>query len=325
MLNWNNYEDSKKCLVSLEHVSYPKLKVIVVDNASADGSGFQLQTEFPSLQFIFNDKNLGFARGCNVGIRAALNNLDCSYVLLLNNDATVTRHFLEPAIEMAETNPKVGLVGGKILFSEETKKIWYAGGTIDRWKGRVWVRGFREIDHGQYDKPSEVGFVTGALMLIKREVLQKVGLLPEEYFFGGEEIDYSLAVRLAGYNLYYVPTFLVYHASDGSHSNHDPKFVYNNYRTKLILQQKYLPKGSFFIWKLVFRFYGKYFAAKVWQSLRNSDVNLKDKRLPIEDLNFAFRKALEDHGKSHLSEETLMTFASTLPSRNVPSSMAQDV
>ncbi|HEY9230987.1 MAG TPA: glycosyltransferase family 2 protein, partial [Blastocatellia bacterium] len=184
ILNWNNFADSRRCLESLRAATYANLKVIVVDNGSADGSGKRLQEHFPDLRFIFNDRNLGFARGCNVGIRAALEDEDCAYVLPLNNDAVATPTFLERAVEVAEQQAEVGVVSGKILYSPEVRKFWYAGGYVDLWRGRVYVRGFREDDRGQYDQAEAVGFATGALALIKRQVLERVGLLPEEYFFG---------------------------------------------------------------------------------------------------------------------------------------------
>ena len=316
ILNWNNYEDTKECLKSLERASYSNLFITVVDNGSTDGSAKRLQKQFSNLNYIFNENNLGFARGCNVGIRAALEDEDCRYVLLLNNDAVATPGFLERAIEVGEADKAIGLIGGKILYSPESRKIWYAGGKIKKWRGLTVVRGFREIDQGQYDMATEVGFVTGALMLIRREVLSKVGLLPEEYFFGCEEIDYSLAVSHHGYKLYYVPEFLVYHEADGSHTNYDPKFVYNNYRSKLILQEKYLPRGLFSLWKIVFSFYGRHVARRVWQRIRDEDPELSDKRIPLADLNFAFERALLDHGKSVLSEEILISFDEALRQKN---------
>jgi GT2 family glycosyltransferase len=315
VLNWNNFADTKECLCSLGRTTYPNLRIIVVDNGSTDGSGKRLGTEFPEFQFILNPENLGFSRGCNVGIRAALNESDCGYVVLLNNDAVATPRFLEKAVEAAEANPQIGLVGGKVLYSPESRKIWYAGGKVSRWRGQVVIRGFRETDQGQYDAPVEVGFVTGALMLIRRAVLEQVGLLPEEYFFGTEEIDYSLAVRRAGYKLYYVPEFLVYHEADGSHSNYDPKFVYNNYRGKLILQEKYLPRGLFALWKAIFAVYGRHVARRVWQKIRDEDPGIEDKRIPLDDLNFAFRAALKDHGKAALSEDSLLHFERALRTR----------
>ncbi len=188
ILNWNNYEDSKKCAESVEQATYPNLKIVIADNASTDGSGKRLEHEFPQHRFVFNEENLGFSRGCNRGIRAAVEDEDCEYVLLLNNDAVVSPQFLEEAIDKAEEDDRIGLVGGKILISDETRRIWYAGGEVLRWRGGVSVRGVGEIDHGQYDEAGEVGFITGALMLIKREVLIKVGTAAGGVFLRGRRI-----------------------------------------------------------------------------------------------------------------------------------------
>ncbi|HEX8089199.1 MAG TPA: glycosyltransferase family 2 protein, partial [Blastocatellia bacterium] len=102
ILNWNNYKDTKNCLQSLQATSYPDLKIIVLDNGSTDNSGLLLREEFPDVIFIRNEENLGFARGCNVGIRAALEDPLGAYVLLLNNDAELTGEGLIEAIEAAE-------------------------------------------------------------------------------------------------------------------------------------------------------------------------------------------------------------------------------
>lgn len=317
VLNWNNYEDTKKCLESLRRATYSNLKIIVVDNGSADESGKRLRQEFTQHPFVFNKGNLGFSRGCNPGIRVALEDKDCAYVLLLNNDALVPPGFLEKAIQRAEGDSRVGLVGGKVLHSPESKVISYAGGHIDRWRGRVVIRGFNEKDRGQYDEACEVGFVTGAFMLIKREVLDKVGLLPEEYFFGVEEWDYSLQAQRAGYKLYYVPEFVAYHTGDGSHWNYDPRINYVGYRSKLIFQEKYLPKGLFPVWKIILSLYAKYRAKRVWQRIAQESDTEKDRKAPFDDMQFAFIKAIKDHRKDELGEETLFRFDEALKERKM--------
>lgn len=310
VLNWNNYHDSKTGIESLLKADYPNKQIVVVDNASTDNSGILLREDFPDLLFIYNAENLGFARGCNVGIRAALQDKDAAYVLLFNNDAEATPNFLQKAVEVAESDKNIGLVGGKILRSPECKKIWYAGGYVDVWRCQGVTRGWGEIDRGQYDRGEEVDFVTGALMLIRREVLEKVGLLPEEYFFGVEEFDYSVAVKRAGYSLYYVPDFLVYHRGDGSHGNYDPKYAYIYYRQKLIFMEKYLPKGLFPFWKIAFKLYGKF----IFKPLRTKNIlqhhaDKKEKLIgALDDLRIAMKAAVADHGKNYLSEDTMQQF-----------------
>ncbi|HMG73502.1 MAG TPA: glycosyltransferase family 2 protein [Pyrinomonadaceae bacterium] len=315
VLNWNNFEDSMRCLDSLENAGHPNLRTIVVDNSSQDGSARRLHEEFPHLTLLLNPTNLGFARGCNVGMREALKDPECAYVLLLNNDATLSPGTLQAAVGFAAGDPRIGLLSGKILSSLAAKTIWYAGGRIDRWRGRAVARGFGEIDRGQYDSPCEVGFVTGAMMLIKRVVLEDTGLLPEEYFFGIEEWDFSLRVKRAGYKLYYFPDLLAYHRADGSHWNYDPKFVYNSYRSKLIFQEKYLPRYLFALWKRVFGLYGKYLARRARQRLIRRGGFDPQGRVQLDDLDFALTKALQDHGRNALSENVLTAFEAELNAR----------
>ena len=204
-----------------------------------------------------------------------------------------------------ESDDQIGLAGGKILISRETKRIWYAGGEVLRWRGGVRVRGVGETDEGQYDIAGEVGFVTGAMMLIRRQVLTSVGLLPEEYFFGAEEYDYSYKVRRAGYKLFYEPRFLAYHPCEGSHSNHDLKYVYLGYRNKLIMQKRLLPIGFFPFWKFGFRFYGMFLARRTWRRLRKH-TGFYDNN--FDEMEFALRQAIADHDKDTVTEATLSRF-----------------
>jgi GT2 family glycosyltransferase len=314
VLNWNRFEHTRRCVESLEACGYADLRIVVVDNASADGSGARLRAALAGVAFVQNEANLGFARGCNVGIRRALEDPACAYVLLVNNDATLAPNGLTAAVRAAERDARAAVVGGKVLESPASRKIWYAGGYIDRWRGQAMVRGFGEIDTGRYDTVGEVGFATGGLMLIRRRVLDTVGLLPEEYFFGVEEWDFSLSVRRAGLRLLYVPAFLAYHAGDGSHWNYSPKYVYNYYRNKLIFQQKFLPRGLFPAWKLAFALYGALLARRQRQGLIRRGGETRE--VPQDDLDFALREALKDHGRNVLSEGVLTEFEQRLAARH---------
>lgn len=313
VLNWNRYSLSKRCLDSLRAWNYSNLNVVVVDNGSTDGSAERLALEYPNCEILKNGRNLGFSRGCNVGLRRALRDPECEYTILVNNDATVAPDGLTAAVQFAEANPDVGLVTGKILRGREEPIFWYAGGEIDLWRGQAKTIGFGETDRGQYDSIRDVSFATGALMLIRRPVLEKVGLLPEEYFFGVEEWDYSLMVANAGFRVVYVPKLLAFHPGDGSHWNYDPRFVYNYYRNKLIFQQKYLNPIAFYIWKLAFRLYGKLLARKSRQS---EVVKWGVDRAPRQGaLDFALEQAILDHGSGPLTEETMLEFERKLQAR----------
>jgi len=258
ILNWNGLEDTIECLGSLKKITYPNYDIILVDNASIDGSAQRLADEFPKVMLIVNEENLGFAAGCNVGIKRAVQR-NADYILLLNNDTLVKPDFLNRAVAFAEENPAVGLVGGKIYWHGEGKRLWDAGGEINWLKGVGERMGWGQVDEGQYDTPRLTTFVTACLMLIKKKVVLNVGLLPEEYFFGVEEWDYSVRVARAGYKLAYVPQLVIWHKIGGAHSSDlAPKWVYCHHRSRLLFMRQNAPKAWYPLWFGLMRAYAEY-------------------------------------------------------------------
>ena len=118
ILNWNNYEDTKECLLSLDKITYPNYEVIVVDNGSIDGSTLKIQKEFPQHKYIYNNDNLGFTEGNNIGMEYAMKK-GTDFVLVLNNDITVENGFLESLVDIALKNPDAGIVGPAVYFYHE--------------------------------------------------------------------------------------------------------------------------------------------------------------------------------------------------------------
>lgn len=255
VLHWNNYPASERCLRSLAQITYPAATVYFLDNGSTDGSMDRLEREFTraGLVWLRNGENLGFAAGCNPGIERALAD-GCRYVLLLNNDCiAATPDLLEGAVELAEADPRCGIVGGKVLGWPEVGRILGVGGWMG-W-GQDIISGFGEPDRGQYAEVAETGYVSGALMLIKREVLERVGLLPEAYFFGYEDREYSLQVLRSGYRLLYHPRMVAYHEAGGSHQPADSVFLYNDALSRILYKRRTLSRTSFRLWLAVFRIY----------------------------------------------------------------------
>jgi len=234
ILNWNNYADTAECLLSLNNLENPNFQVVLVDNASTDGSVQKLQKEFPNVHIIINPENFGFASGCNVGIKFALENgADC--VLLLNNDAAMEKQSLDSSIKMLFSSKNVGIVGGKIKNYYDRSYIETTGS-----KRIIWpiiatrAVGGGELDIGQYDKVDKRLVVSGALMLIKRKVFENVGLLPEEYFFGCEDVDFCINVHRNGFKILYSPNFVAYHKG-GRSSGKNPKYIYNYFLHRILL------------------------------------------------------------------------------------------
>lgn len=219
LLTWNGKADTLECLRSLQHITYSNARVLVVDNASTDGTVATVQREFPHVELMVNGSNLRFAGGNNVGIRRALQQ-DAAYVLLLNNDTVVDRVFLGHLVRAAEREPRIGMVGPKIYYAHEPQRIWFAGGKVEWWKGWISHVGVRELDHGQYDQPSETAYLTGCCLFVKRAVIDAIGLLDEAYYLYGEDADWCLRASRAGFTLLYVPSARIWHKLSVSSGGH---------------------------------------------------------------------------------------------------------
>jgi len=259
ILNWNNYEASSRCLKPLQKLIYPNYAIILVDNDSKDGSKEKLFEQFQSsnILFVFNEKNLGFAAGCNRDIKKALE-IGFYYILLSYNDCVIyDSNFLHYGVGLAESIPQCGIVGGKILFWPDTVRIWSIGCYITFWGGERHI-GYGEIDKGKYDNITERPFIYGVLILIKSEVLDQIGLLPEAYFFGKEEWEFCTRAIKARFKLLYHPKFSVYHEASNSHVWVDPTYVYNGTLSKILYKKGNLPTLLFRMWFLVYQAYVQY-------------------------------------------------------------------
>lgn len=211
LVNYNGINDTIECIESLKKINYSNYKIIIIDNGSSDNSVNILREKYNSeIKIIDLKKNYGFAGGNNIGINMALNeNID--YVLLLNNDTVVEKNFLKELVILAENNKQIGVVGGKIYYFDDKKKIWYAGAKINTLTGKTKHIGVDEYDKGQYDKISETDYVTGCMMLVSTNVIKRVGNMDESYFLYYEETDWSVRIKNAGYKLIYQPNSIIYH------------------------------------------------------------------------------------------------------------------
>lgn len=252
ILNWNSWPDTLECLKSLKNNDYPNYQVVIIDN----GSDQRPTTPETGIKIIYNQENLGFAGGNNVGIKYALEQ-GANYVLLLNNDTIVSQDFLTKLVKAGESDRKIGLLGPKIFFYSSVHqpdgkkdKIWFAGGQVNWLYNKGQMRGWGEIDKGQYDQPTvqETGYVTGCCLLIKKEIVEKIGLMPEEYFLYYEDTDWSLAAQKADFKCVFVPTAQIWHKGSASSKEGSPSYIYYHIRNGLILAQRY---ASWYIKPLV--------------------------------------------------------------------------
>ncbi len=263
LLNFNSFDDTQECVESLLRIYERNYKIIIVDNSSDDDSIKKLQIKYKNqthVEFILSPQNLGFSGGCNLGIHQALKE-GYEYILLLNNDTLVEPDFLTQLLRVANTEKKVGIVGGKTFFADDRSLIWDAGGFISEQS----YRGIRRRNHDKgVNLEGEVGFITCCLALVKKEVFEKIGLLPDAYFFGSEEWEFSLRASRAGFKLMYTPTAIIYHKVGRSHDHASAKMLYNTYRNRILFVKRNYPKPiyvkfmyQFLFMKLLQRFLNK--------------------------------------------------------------------
>ncbi len=205
ILTWNGMAYLEACLNAVLAQVYPDFEVIVVDNASTDGSAELVTERYPQVRLIRNERNLGFAAGNNIGLRAAAGDV----LVLLNQDTEVRPGWLAALVEAVQ-NPAIGIVGCKLLYPDGT--IQHAGAYLDEVRGASEHYGRYELDTGQYDTPREVEFVTGAAVALTRATLSRVGELDEGFapvYY--EDVDWCYRVREAGLRVWYCPQAAAVH------------------------------------------------------------------------------------------------------------------
>lgn len=197
ILNWNGKDDTVECIESLRKVAYPDYQIMLIDNASTDGSAELFRQLYPDLELIVTEKNLGFAGGNNVGIKRALDR-GFELLLLLNNDTTVYPDFLGPLVKLAESDEHIGIVGPKICFYSDPEKVWSAGGRIDMFTGAIGNTGEGMAQSG-LSGVHQVDFVSGCALMIRSSVVREIGLMDEDYFLYFEETDWNVRAHKKGY------------------------------------------------------------------------------------------------------------------------------
>jgi len=210
ILNWNSPQMTAECLRSLKGTSGIGFRTVVVDNGSRDSSAEFLRAAFPEAAVIANGRNLGFAGGCNVGIRLALA-AGAEFILLVNNDTILDPCLLQELVAHADAHPEAGILSPKIYYAAPSNALWWAGGTFNIWTGHADHIDRQKTDIGAHDLPRDLDWATGCVMLIRCDALRKTELLDEQIFAIGEDVDLSLRIRDAGYSVRYVPTARLWH------------------------------------------------------------------------------------------------------------------
>lgn len=248
ILNWNGKNYLERFLPSVLASSYPNLEIVVGDNASTDQSVAFIKTTYPSIRVICTDKNLGFAGGYN----EVLKQVEADYYVLLNSDVEVTDNWLEPVIELMESDSLIVAAQPKILSYRDKTEFEYAGaagGYLDCY-GYAFCRGrlfdALETDMGQYNQATEIFWASGAAFFIKKAVWDESGGLDADFFAHMEEIDLCWRLKNKGFKIMYCPASRVYHVGGGTLSVESAFKTYLNFRNNLVMLQKNLPAGKAF-------------------------------------------------------------------------------
>ena len=232
-INYNGLNDT--CAL-IETIPFNEnMEVIVVDNASKNQEAEIITQQFPQIKVIKSNQNLGFAGGNNLGIKAAQG----KYLFLINNDTVFKNFNIQPLINRLKSSPNIGIVCPKIRFTWANNPIQFAGYTpLSSITIRNRAIGFEEEDKGQYDSPHQTPYAHGAAMMLKREIIDKVGLMPECYFLYYEELDWSMRFTRAGYQIWYEPKCTIYHKESQSTGQNSPFRTYYLTRNRLLLVRR---------------------------------------------------------------------------------------
>ena len=239
-INYNGFKDTCELIETLP-LEDESLEVIVVDNASKNDEATLIEQRFPQVTVIRSERNLGFAGGNNLGIKASHG----KYLFFVNNDTifkdvghSLTSYLL-PLTSLLESSEKIGAVCPKIRFSWNDNPIQYAGYTpLSPITMRNRSIGFGEPDHGQYDKAHTTPYAHGAAMMVKREAVEKAGLMPECFFLYYEELDWSMMIRRAGYEIWYDPACTIYHKESQATGQNSPLKTYYITRNRLLFAKR---------------------------------------------------------------------------------------
>lgn len=239
LLNYNSADDTIECIESIrENETKLNYEIVVVDNKSQDNSIQKLE-KINNIKLIKSDENNGFASGNNIGIKYAIEN-GAQYILLLNNDTIIEKNAISILEEQLNNHNELGIIGSRIMYYDNKELINYCGGEIDWLKATSIHNNYKQKFNNNMEKFFYTNFITGCCMLIKKEVFEKVGYLPEEYFMYYEDVDFCVRVKEAGYKLGIDTSSVIYHKVSASSGGEESAFsVEWGTRNRFIFMNKY--------------------------------------------------------------------------------------
>jgi len=233
VVNWNGKAVLDRCLATLSASDYPQLEIVVVDNASDDGSRDLVRAGFPSAHLIECRENLGYAAGANSGLMHALRT-GADYALVLNNDIEIAPDAVTRLVEALEARAKASFAGPMIYYYDPPDLIWSLGGRISYWSGDIRHVAIRERDEDRYRTVREADYVTGCAIMARTAAIREIGLMDEGYWMYNEDTDWCVRATERGHAVLVVPAAKVWHkVSTSSGGGLTPYKVYHRLRSTL--------------------------------------------------------------------------------------------
>ncbi len=228
LLNWNNADDTLACIESLSRLRYRDFRVVIVDNFSKPSDYLELKSRYPDGLILRQKRNLGFAGGCNAGIRWALRN-GFEYVWLLNVDTVVDPESLGELVSAIESDDAIAVTGGVMYYWSDPQRIQIAAGSIDPETGRGGILGLDQLDSGQFSGIRDTDYVCGGTLLAKSAAIKEVGLLDERFFMYYEDTDWGVRMRQRGWRVVSTSAAKVWHKARASAGKKQLYFIQHGY------------------------------------------------------------------------------------------------
>jgi GT2 family glycosyltransferase len=249
-INYNQAEITRQFLESSRSLTYPNVEIIVVDNASEPALSTCIDPDqYPNLHLIRSERNLGFTGGNNLGIEAAKGD----FLFIVNNDTELTPDLLDKLLEPFQLDARIGVTCPKIKFYDMPDVLQYAGyNSMNMYTGTATPVGLNQPDTGQYDTPGVTNFAHGCAMMVRREVIEKVGRFAERFFLYYEELDWSQRIKDAGYLIYYQPSAYILHKESVSVGPQNPMKTYYLTRNRILYMRRHCSPAQRLIFYLFF-------------------------------------------------------------------------